>query len=246
MARIRTIKPEFWEDEKISEIPMQARLLFIGLWNFSDDNGAISNSIKWIKAKIFPYDNLRDSDVKTWLDALVKNRMLIPFEYHKKGYYVIRRFQSHQMIDKRYMKELIPFESISEIIEKENTMLPQCEHDVSTPLDRKGSGKEVEVEGTREKSKVENSKQFSPPTLLEVITFFKEKNFSAALAEKAFNHYQIADWHDSKGNQVKNWKQKMQTNWMGKEEPRIQKNQQAAIIDNSKFKDYEQRTKTNQ
>ena len=29
MARIRTIKPEFWEDEKLAKFPIHARLLFI-------------------------------------------------------------------------------------------------------------------------------------------------------------------------------------------------------------------------
>ena len=28
MARIRTIKPEFWTDEKIVQLPFEARLLF--------------------------------------------------------------------------------------------------------------------------------------------------------------------------------------------------------------------------
>ena len=41
MARIRTIKLEFWEDEKLAKLPVHARLLFIGTWNFADDNGAL-------------------------------------------------------------------------------------------------------------------------------------------------------------------------------------------------------------
>lgn len=108
MARIRTIKPEFWDDEKIAEIPMQARLLFIGIWNFADDYGFITNSVKWIKAKVFPYDTLRDADVQTWLDALCKHRFLVRFGEDGKSYYVIRRFKDHQIIDKRYTKTILP------------------------------------------------------------------------------------------------------------------------------------------
>lgn len=33
MARIRTIKPEFWTDEKIVECSFEARLMFIGMFN---------------------------------------------------------------------------------------------------------------------------------------------------------------------------------------------------------------------
>ena len=39
MARIRTVKPDIWTDEKFVELSPLARLLFIGLWNFADDEG---------------------------------------------------------------------------------------------------------------------------------------------------------------------------------------------------------------
>ena len=50
MARIRTIKPEFWSDEKVGGLPLACRLLFIGLWNFADDYGVIASSPLFIKA----------------------------------------------------------------------------------------------------------------------------------------------------------------------------------------------------
>lgn len=62
--------------------------------------------------------------------------------------------------------------------------------------------------------------KFTPPTLDEVITYFTENGFNSELAKKAFNYYQIGDWKDSKGNQVKNWKQKMNSVWF-KEENKI-------------------------
>ena len=39
MPRIRTIKPEFWTDEKVGECSIPARLLFIATWNIADDRG---------------------------------------------------------------------------------------------------------------------------------------------------------------------------------------------------------------
>ena len=39
MARIRSIKPEFWTAEQVMECSPMARLLFIGMWNFCDDGG---------------------------------------------------------------------------------------------------------------------------------------------------------------------------------------------------------------
>jgi hypothetical protein len=39
VARIRSIKPAFWTDEKINRLSNDAALFFIGLWNFADDYG---------------------------------------------------------------------------------------------------------------------------------------------------------------------------------------------------------------
>lgn len=39
MARIRSIKPEFWTDGKIRRLNADSALFFIALWNFADDYG---------------------------------------------------------------------------------------------------------------------------------------------------------------------------------------------------------------
>lgn len=54
---------------------------------------------------------------------------------------------------------------------------------------------------------------FSAPILEEVISYFTENGYSATIATKAFNFYHTGNWKDSNGNQVRNWKQKMQSVW---------------------------------
>ena len=54
----------------------------------------------------------------------------------------------------------------------------------------------------------------SKPTQQEVIDFFIEKGSTEEKAKQAFEYYELADWHDSKGNKVKNWKQKMLSVWI--------------------------------
>jgi hypothetical protein len=56
VARIRSIKPEFWTDEKVVELDFADRLLFIGLWNFADDQGYLDLRPKRIKMQVFPGD----------------------------------------------------------------------------------------------------------------------------------------------------------------------------------------------
>lgn len=58
MARIRSIKPEFWIDEKVVELSPWARLLFIGMWNFADDQGYVDHKPSRIKMQIFPGDSV--------------------------------------------------------------------------------------------------------------------------------------------------------------------------------------------
>ena len=67
MARKRMVSPEFWTDDKIIELTIPERLLFIGLWNFSDDEGIICNKPKQIKAQIFPIDDITHEQVNEML-----------------------------------------------------------------------------------------------------------------------------------------------------------------------------------
>lgn len=69
--------------------------------------------------------------------------------------------------------------------------------------------------------KVKESKGvFTPPSLVEVESYFLENGYSAAAAKKAFDYYASANWVDSKSNKVKNWKQKMISVWF-KDENKI-------------------------
>ena len=46
MPRIRTIKPEFWSDEKLAPLPPIDQLVFLGLISLSDDFGRVLDNIK--------------------------------------------------------------------------------------------------------------------------------------------------------------------------------------------------------
>jgi len=72
----------------------------------------------------------------------------------------------------------------------------------------------------KDKKKYIKKKLFNPPTIEDVILYCEEKGFDAVLANRAFEHYNIADWHDAHGKKVKNWKQKINTNWLKPENKR--------------------------
>lgn len=59
----------------------------------------------------------------------------------------------------------------------------------------------------------QKKKKFTPPTLQEVVDYFKEKGYKESAGKKAFEYYNEADWDDSTGKKIKNWKQKMIGVW---------------------------------
>ena len=107
MARIRTIKPEFWTSEQIMECSPIARLLFIGMLNFCDDGGNHPASAKTLKAEVFPGDNLAESGVQSLLDELLGEALIIPYEADGKGFWHVTGWH-HQKIDKPTFKHPRP------------------------------------------------------------------------------------------------------------------------------------------
>ena len=61
---------------------------------------------------------------------------------------------------------------------------------------------------------------FTPPSLDEFKNYFKENDYSAELAERAFKGYDVAGWTDAKGKPINNWKQKAQHVWFKDENKR--------------------------
>lgn len=57
MARIRSIKPEFWSSESITNLSREARLVYIGLWCFADDEGRFRAQIGVLAGQLFPEDD---------------------------------------------------------------------------------------------------------------------------------------------------------------------------------------------
>jgi len=103
MARIRTIKPDFFTSEQISECSRDARLLFIGIWNFCDDAGIHPVSYKQLKMQIFPGDDCLIDEIKGWVDELLREKLLIEYEVSSKRYWQVTGWH-HQRIEKPSFK----------------------------------------------------------------------------------------------------------------------------------------------
>ena len=108
MARIRTVKPEFWTDDALTECSRDARLLFIGTWNFADDKGGLDRSAKQLKGQVFPHDEL---DVEALIQELQRSGSLIEYEVNGQKYLHIKNFEKHQVINRPSPSRVPPYDS---------------------------------------------------------------------------------------------------------------------------------------
>jgi len=60
------------------------------------------------------------------------------------------------------------------------------------------------------------------PTIEEVVLFFQSKGYKVEAAKKFWSYYDAAEWKDSNGKLVKNWKQKAIGIWFKPENAEIQ------------------------
>ncbi len=108
MARIRTIKPEFWASEDVAAVSRDARLLFIGLLNFADDSGNGPAGSKGLKIKVFPGDaDVTLEKIENWLNEL-DDELIGLYEAEDKQYYHVMKWE-HQRIDKPQPPKYPPF-----------------------------------------------------------------------------------------------------------------------------------------
>ena len=102
MARIRSIKPEFFTSETIAALPLSARLTFIGLWTYVDDNGVGHDNELLITAAIWPLerDNLETlARTREDLASLSREGLVSRYQDSRKSYLYVTSWDEHQKVD---------------------------------------------------------------------------------------------------------------------------------------------------
>ena len=107
MPRIRYIKPDFFTDEDITELSIEARLLFIGLWCYADKKGRLEERPKYFKIMILPYDN---ANIEKLLKALATGMkpFIIRYKDNIKSYIQLINFNKHQKPHHTEKESIIP------------------------------------------------------------------------------------------------------------------------------------------
>jgi len=100
MARIRTIKPDFFQSEDVSELPLRARLTWIGLWTHCDDHGRTKDLARLIKGNIWPLDDVSLRDIEDDLQALADQGRIVRYQVDGKPYLAVVNWHVHQSINR--------------------------------------------------------------------------------------------------------------------------------------------------
>lgn len=147
MARIRTIKPEFWTSEQVVECSLIARLLFIGMWNFCDDGGNHPSSIKSLKMQVFPGDeSISSADISAMMDELISSGLVVEYAAAGKNYWHVTGWH-HQKIEKPNNKH----PAFSESLAVNRRPIADQSPTNQLPVDpvREGKGKESKGEESK-------------------------------------------------------------------------------------------------
>jgi hypothetical protein len=108
MARNRTVKPAFFDDETLGGTAVASRLLFISCWLEADDEGLLRWTAPSLKAAAFKYDDFTTADVTGFMRQLTAASRVITYSVNDQQYGWIPTFVKHQPAGRPVRSQLPP------------------------------------------------------------------------------------------------------------------------------------------
>ena len=202
MAERRMFAKAIVLSDAFLDMPLSARCLYFTLGMFADDDGFVGSPKGIMRQCGASQDDML---------VLIQKRFVLAFE---SGVIVIKHWRINNYLrNDRYQpttyieeKETLGLDDKNAYTEKGRVLgIPS----MGIPSIGKDSIDKDSIE------RGEKRKRFIPPTLEEVQAYCQERK-SNVDPKRFFEYYEQGGWKDSKGNSVKNWKQKLIT-WENKE-----------------------------
>lgn len=188
MAERRMFAKTIIDSDAFLDMPHSTQLLYFHLSMRADDDGFINNP-----KNIMRMIGCKDDDFK----ILVTKKFIIPFD---SGVVVIKHWKIHNYIAKDRYKETK--------YKDEKALLQLDENNSYTTCIQPVYKMETQVRLGKDRLGKDNIKR--NPTLEEIQNYISEKQLKVD-AKQFYDYFEVGDWIDSKGNKVKNWKQKLLT-----------------------------------
>ena len=135
MARIRTIKPEFFTSEDIVNLSPLARLLYIAVWCEADKEGRLAWKPMTFKLRYFPGDNC---DIQSLCKELVESGMV---KLYGDGLAYVPNFSKHQHVNPRESASILPEPKTSRVSTRHDASA-RVNFEIDPQVGREGKGKE--------------------------------------------------------------------------------------------------------
>lgn len=146
MARIRTIKPEFFRHEGLYDLEVETglpiRVAFAGLWTACDREGRFEWKPRELKLDCLPHDPVDFSRV---LDALMTREHIVRYEVAGRFYGLIPSWHQHQVVNNRETASDLPEPPKTAMAATTCTRASRVDDACPTPLvhaQAEGKGKE--------------------------------------------------------------------------------------------------------
>lgn len=232
MADRRMFASQIVESDAFTDMPISAQALYFHMGMNADDDGFINNA-----KKVIAIIGASTGD----LSILIDKRFILAFP---SGVYVIKHWRMANTIQKDRYHPTAYEDEMSSLVIKENkaytekesltnkvsessetSLSKACFQGSGKPVSKVSESSETQLDKLDQLDKLEEinmeatkntRKRFIPPTLDEVREYCESRN-SSVDPVKFFDYYSAGNWKDSKGDSVKNWKQKVIT-WERKEE----------------------------
>lgn len=160
------------------------KLMLVEIDSLDKENGCFASNVYF--SEFFGLSKVRVSQI---INSLIKKEYIVSKVYYKGGTKEIDRRVLNISL-RGYNNKV--YDPIKENFKDNNTINNTSNNTIN--------------------SRTKKEKKFIPPTFDEYKQYCKDHNFEH-IAERSFKMYEVANWHDTKGNQIINWKQKLQSVW---------------------------------
>jgi len=204
----RFIDTGMFSDSWFCELTPNSKLLYIYLITKCDHAGIIDL-------------NIRLAEFETGIKQLAKSFQTVRKDLGNRlvslrdNYYILPKFVKYQYpkgLNANVKAQQSVINRLREFDQDYNSLLTVREELSNSSLTVQDKDTDTDKDKDMDSDKVKK-KRFIHPEIWEVKAYFCEKGYSEESATRAFNGYDAAEWHDTNGKPVRNWKQKMNNVW---------------------------------
>lgn len=208
MPRIRTIKPEMWESEKLGRLSVVARLNFVGLISLADDEGRGRGDPAFLLARLHPYStDVTAETMRVAMAELAESGLVVFYKDGPCSFYSIPTWSENQRINRASVSKLpkLTDDSLSP-----HDILTEPSLSTHARIRDQGPGtKDQGVEGNGKVARQARSITI-PPTIEEVSQYCKERKNNIE-PEQFVDYYQVRGWKLKGGIHMKDWRAAIRT-----------------------------------